>query len=171
MPFVSPVPTLQLRHSAELDPLQVRQLGLQFWQRKVLELVNWLDRQAEQLLLVRPCPEEQDTQNPVDAEQVRQEEQFWQFPRPSLLNVFVGQDSHTNPEVLGCCPTLQLVQAPLLTLQLRQLGSQLAQFVVPSEKVPALQGPQISPFVYDPGLQVKQLPFVLSQVRHEPSQV
>ena len=109
-------------------------------------------------------------QNPVDAEQVRQEEQFWQLPRPSLLNVFVGQVSHTSPEVLGCCPTLQLVQAPLLILQLTQLESQLAQLVVPSEKVPVLQGPQISPFGYDPGLQLKQFPFVLSQVRHDPSQ-
>ena len=109
-------------------------------------------------------------QNPVDAEQVRQEEQFWQFPRPSLLNVFVGQDLHASPEVLGCCPTLQLVQAPLLTLQLRQVESQLAQLVVPSEKVPTLHGPQINPFGYDPGLQLKQFPFVLSHVRHELSQ-
>ena len=58
---------LQLVQAAGPEVEQVIQLGSQFWQRKVVELVNWLVAQAMHSPLVIPKPEAQPVQDPVVA--------------------------------------------------------------------------------------------------------
>jgi hypothetical protein len=65
--LTNPNSALQLVQAAGPEVEQVIQLGSQFWQRKVVELVNWLVAQAMHSPLVIPKPEAQPVQDPVVA--------------------------------------------------------------------------------------------------------
>jgi hypothetical protein len=135
-------------------PLQVRQLGSQLVQRKVVWLVNWVLLQLTHTLSTIPVPLLQLRQKPSLALQLRQLVHSWQLPVPLTLKVLEGQAWQML--LTTSKPGLQVRQVPLAALQVAQLASQFAQLPVPSEKVPAAQAVHRVLLGSNPASQVRQ---------------